>query len=78
MIRMPNWICLAGKSIITDSVSPTYICPMVTRHDGQLEIVAPSEEDVDPKMACMGEPILGMYNTTWEKGDGPGAIPPRP
>ena len=51
---------------------------MVTRHDEQLEIVAPSDEDVDPKMALMGEPIVGMENMTWEEGKGPGANPARP
>ena len=51
---------------------------MVTRHDEQLEIVAPSEDDVDPKMALMGEPIVGMETMTWEEGKAPGAIPARP
>ena len=51
---------------------------MVTRHDEQLEIVAPSEEDVDPKMAVMGYPNVGMGNMTWEEGKGHGAIPARP
>ena len=50
---------------------------MVTRHDEQLEIVAPSEEDVDPKMVLMGELIVGKEDITWEEGKGPGAIPAR-
>ena len=40
--------------------------------------MAPSEEDVDPKTALMGEPIVGMENMTWEEGRGPDAIPARP
>ena len=52
---------------------------MVTHHDEHLEeIVVPDEEDVDPKMALMGEPIVGMENMTWEEGKGPGAIPAKP
>ena len=52
---------------------------MVTHHDEHLEeIVVPGEEDVDPKMALTGEPIVGMENITWEEGKGPGAIPAKP
>ena len=51
---------------------------MLTGHAEQLEIVAPSEEDVDPTMSLMGEPIVGMENMTREEDKGPGAIPARP
>ena len=44
--------------MIADSVNLMHLCPLVTRHDEQLEMVAPAEEDVDPKMALIGEPIV--------------------
>ena len=52
-------------------------CPLVAHHD-ELEIGALAEEDVDPKMALMGEPIVGTETVTWDEGKGPGAIPARP
>ena len=52
-------------------------CPLVAHHD-ELEIGALAEKDVDPKMALMGEPIVGTETVTWDEGKGPGAIPARP
>ena len=60
--------------MVTHSASPIYICPVVAHHDEQFEIVVPGEENMDPKMALMGEPIDGMENMTLEKGRSPGAI----
>ena len=43
-----------------------------------VKIGAPDEEDVNPKLAVIGEPIVGMEVVTWEEGKGPGALPARP
>jgi len=29
------------------------------------------EEEVDPRLAVVGEPIVGMEHFTWEEGKGP-------
>ena len=36
------------------------------------------EEDVDPKMAMMGEPIVGMDRVVYDESTGHGALPARP
>ena len=77
MIRVLKWFWPGKKPIVSDSVSPIDICPVVTRHDEQLAIVVPSKEDVDPKMALMGKPIVGMENITLEENKSPAAIPAR-
>ena len=46
-----------------------------TEHE---KIGTPDEEDVNPKLAVIGEPIVGMEVVTWEEGKGPGALPARP
>ena len=63
----------------THSVSPNcYCCPLVTRIDEPVEGGAFDEQEfVDPKLALMRKPIVGMETITWEDGKGAGAIPAR-
>ena len=37
-----------------------------------------NDEEVDPKMAAMGEPIIGVERVVFDDATGPGAIPARP
>ena len=57
-------------------VSPLVFCyPIgVTLADHPLVI---GEEDVDPKMAMMGEPIVGMDRVVYDESTGHGALPAR-
>ena len=48
------------------------------RETEHVKIGTPDEEDVNPKLAVIGEPIVGMEVVTWEEGKGPGALPARP
>ena len=61
----------------TSSVSPTFCCPVVTRKD-ELDGNEIDDEVVDPKLAMMKEPIVGLESVTWEQGKGSGALPARP
>ena len=72
--------CPAGipMSSSSCSVSPTCCCPLVTRMDERPGIGGIDEEDVDPKLALVKEPIVGFESTTWTKDAGHGAIPARP
>ena len=36
------------------------------------------DEEVDPKMAALGEPIIGVERVVYDDATGPGAIPARP
>ena len=51
---------------------------MVVRDGEQLRDVECLEEEVNPKHALMGDPIVGMEYVTWEDGKGPGALPAKP
>ena len=49
----------------TSSVSPTFCYPVVTRKD-KLDGNEIDDEVVDPKLAMMKEPIVGLESVTWE------------
>ena len=34
-----------------------------------------NDEVVDPKLAMMKKPIVGLESVTWERGNGSGALP---
>ena len=36
------------------------------------------EDEVNPKHAMVGDPIVGIEHMTWEEGEGPGALPAKP
>ena len=61
----------------TSSVSPTFCCPVVTRKD-ELDGNEIDDAVVDPKLAMMKEPIVGLESVTWEQSKGSGALPARP
>ena len=50
-------------------------CPVVAHHDEPVRGEAIAEEEVDPRLAVVGEPIVGIESITWEEGKGPGALP---
>ena len=58
-------------------VRPATLCfPIgVTSQPGQASV---DEEDVDPRMALMGEPIVGMDRVVYDDATGPGALSARP
>ena len=60
-------------------VSPCSIkcCPLSSRgNDNEAE--DGDDEAVDPKMAALGEPIVGVENVVWDDISGPGASAARP
>ena len=62
--------------MISDSASPLCYCFALGSRMNELENVGvPDEEDVDPKLAVTGEPIVGMEMVAWEEDKGPGALP---
>lgn len=55
-----------------------FCCPIGATLDDQQRLVGADEEDVDPKMAVMGEPIIGMDRVVYDDDTGPGALAARP
>ena len=67
--------------MITNLVSPfrCLCCPVpVVVRDKQLRDDERLEDEVNPKYALMGKPIVGTEQVTWEDGRGPGALPAKP
>ena len=58
-----------------------FCCPLQgARIDQQTykEVVGLDDEEVDPKMALMSEPIVGIEKVVYDEATGSGAIPARP
>ena len=56
----------------------TYLCPLRGERDDQQGGVDEDCDDGDPKMAMMGEPIVGMDRVIYDETTGPGALQARP
>ena len=55
-----------------------YCCPVGATVNDQDGLLGMDEEEVDPKMALMGEPIIGMERVVYDDATGPGALAARP
>ena len=55
-----------------------YCCPVGATVNDQDGLLGMDEEEVDPKMALMGEPIVGMERVVYDDATGPGALAARP
>ena len=61
-------------------VSPTFCYPLIGMRGDQHGdgVVADVEDEiVDPKMAALGEPIVGTERIVYDDSNGPGALPAR-
>ena len=57
-------------------VSPHLLrCPVRADVDDQVGQVGGDEEEVDPRMALAGEPIIGMDSVVYDDATGSGALP---
>ena len=54
----------------------TFTCPIGVAMDDQQRHVDVSGEDVDPALAIMGEPMIGMDKVVYDDDTGPGAWRP--
>ena len=62
-------------------VSPVFInlCPVITARTDNMDNVGTEEdESVDPALAMMNEPIIGVDRVVYDDVTGPGAIPANP
>ena len=60
-------------------VSPTIcVCPIGVTMDDQRDTVGGETDDADPKMAMMGEPIVGIERVVYDDSTGHGALAARP
>ena len=68
--------------ILKQPVRPfnVHVCPLMgtrtTQSDGG--VVEDDEEEVNPKLVVLGEPIVGVDRVVFDEETGPGAIPARP
>ena len=62
--------------ITSSRVSPLTICCPVGARIGQRQTLgADTDEEVDSKMAVLGEPIIGVERVVYDEETGPGALP---
>ena len=70
------------RSLLSVRPSQILICPIgVDLHDsrgGDGGIADGDDGDVDPKMAMMGDPIVGMERVTYDDTTGSGALSAQP
>ena len=55
-----------------------YLCPLQGERDDQQGGVDGDCDDGDPKMAMMGEPIVGIERVIYDETTGPGALQAKP
>ena len=66
--------------MISEPVSPhCCLCyPLMAHSDESEKVEVAVDDDVDPKLALMSEPIVVVEHVTWDAGKVPGAIPAKP
>ena len=64
---------------IASPVRPAVLCfPIEVTQDNQQGGVGGDDDEADPKMAMVGEPIVGLERVVYDESTGPGALAARP
>lgn len=64
---------------IASPVRPAVLCfPIEVTRDNQQGGVGGDDDEADPKMAMVGEPIVGLERVVYDESTGPGALAARP